>query len=84
MNVVFDLGGVVFTWRPNRIIEHVFKDPTIHEKIRTEIFAHPDWERLDRGVLENEEAIERGARRTGLSMAKIGELKVHTTFVDAD
>ena len=74
MNVVFDLGGVVFTWRPNKIIEHVFKDPAIHEKIRTEIFAHPDWESLDRGVLDNEEAIERGAIRTGLSRSKIGEL----------
>ena len=74
MNVVFDLGGVVFTWRPRQIIEHVFKDPDIQERIRSEIFAHPDWEKLDRGVLDNEEAIERGAMRTGVSRSKIGEL----------
>ena len=74
MNVVFDLGGVVFTWRPRHIIEHVFKNPEIHEKIRTEIFAHPDWEKLDRGVLDNEEAIERGSMRTGLSRSEISRL----------
>jgi putative hydrolase of the HAD superfamily len=77
MNVVFDLGGVVFTWQPRQIIGRVFKDPEIQEKIRTEIFAHPDWEGLDRGVLDKDEAIERGAMRTGLSRSEISKLMWH-------
>ena len=74
MNVVFDLGGVVFTWQPNQIINSVFEDRESREKVMSEIFAHPDWVELDRGTLDSGEAIERGYMRTGLSRSKLGEL----------
>ena len=74
MNVVFDLGGVVFTWQPDLIIKSVFEDHETQEKVRSEIFAHPDWVELDRGILDRGEAIERGAIRTELSRSKISEL----------
>ncbi len=74
MNVVFDLGGVVFTWQPDQIIKSVFEDHETQEKVRSEIFAHPDWVELDRGILDRGEAIERGAIRTELSRSKISEL----------
>ncbi len=74
LNVVFDLGGVVFTWQPDRIIENLFEDPEIQKKIKSEIFAHSDWVELDRGSLDVDEAIKRGAKRTGLSRSKISEL----------
>ena len=74
MNVVFDLGGVVFTWQPNQIINSVFEDRESREKVMSEIFAHPDWVELDRGTLDTDEAIERGYMRTGLSRSKLGEL----------
>ena len=60
MNVVFDLGGVVFTWQPDQIIKSVFEDRETQEKVRLEMFAHPDWVELDRGILDRGEAIERG------------------------
>ncbi len=74
MNVVFDLGGVVFTWQPDQIIKSVFEDRETQEKVRSEIFVHPDWVELDRGILDRGEAIERGAIRTELSRSKISEL----------
>ena len=74
MNVVFDLGGVIFTWQPDQIIESVFEDRETQEKVRSEIFAHPDWVELDKGILDRGEAIERGAMRTELSRSEISEL----------
>lgn len=74
MNVVFDLGGVVFTWQPDQIIKSVFEDRETQEKVRSEMFAHPDWVELDRGILDRSEAIERGTMRTGLSRSEISEL----------
>ena len=74
MNVVFDLGGVVFSWRPDQITKSVFEDKEIQERVRSEIFAHQDWLDLDKGILDRDEAIERGAMRTKLPRSKISEL----------
>ena len=66
MNIVFDLGGVVFNWRPDAIIESIFEDPATQNLVRKKVFAHLDWVELDRGTLSLEQAIDRGAARTGL------------------
>ena len=66
MNIVFDLGGVVFEWRPDKIIHHVFQDPGEQALVKKEIFEHRDWVELDRGTIELEQAIDNGAARTGL------------------
>ena len=74
MNIVFDLGGVVVNWQPENIIRHFFQDPDQQDIVRSEIFAHEDWIELDRGTLELDQAIIRGAARTGLPRARIAEL----------
>jgi len=74
LNIVFDLGGVVFKWQPDNIINSVFDDKGTHEIVRREIFQHQDWLDLDRGTLDYEHAIERGASRTGLSTDEIRHL----------
>ena len=74
MNIVFDLGGVVVRWQPENIIRHFFQDPDQQDIVRSEIFAHADWIELDRGTIEDDQAIIRGATRTGLPRAKIAEL----------
>ncbi len=73
-NVVFDLGGVVFTWKPEEIIKSVFEDSKIQQKVKDEIFCHPDWVELDRGKLDKDLAIERASIRTGLSGSEIKKL----------
>ena len=74
MNIVFDLGGVVFRWQPEKIIRHFFHDSNEQDLVRSEIFSHIDWIELDRGTIENDQAIIRGAARTGLPHSKIKEL----------
>ncbi len=74
MNIVFDLGGVVFAWRPESIIKSVFDDASTQDLVRNEIFQHADWVSLDRGTLSFENAVERGASRTGLSLEEIETL----------
>ena len=74
MNIVVELGGVVFTWDPDSIIAAVFVDPETRQRVRALIFDHPDWLELDRGTLELDEAIHRGAVRTAMPQAEIERL----------
>ena len=71
MNIVFDLGGVVFNWQPDVIIRGLFEDAETRDLVRQEIFEHADWVELDRGTISLEQAVVRGARRTGLSSQDI-------------
>lgn len=74
MNIVFDLGGVVFEWHPDKIISSLFDDEKIKQRVKTQIFQHPDWLELDRGTLPTEQAIQRGADRTKLSHEEVRQL----------
>ena len=74
LNIVFDLGGVVFYWRPDVIIQSVFDDAETQALVKAKIFGHTDWIRLDRGTLSADEAMDRGAVRTGLPRADIDRL----------
>ena len=74
MNIVFDLGGVVFRWQPEVLVASVFEDRRIRELVLREIIQHPDWIELDRGTLPLANAIRRGAARTGLPDPEIGRL----------
>lgn len=74
MNIVFDLGGVVFNWQPDKIIESVFSDARVRKVVKNEIFGHSDWAELDRGTLNLEQAIDRGALRSRLPRSDISKL----------
>lgn len=74
MNIVFDLGGVVFNWQPDKLIKGVFEDSATQNLVRAEILEHPDWLELDRGTLDFQDAVNRGAQRTGLPNADIERL----------
>jgi len=74
LNIVFDLGGVVFNWQPDAIIKGVFEDLETQDLVRTEVLEHSDWVELDRGTISLEQAIDRGATRTGLPSKDIERL----------
>jgi putative hydrolase of the HAD superfamily len=74
VNIVFDFGGVVFTWEPEVLIAKAFADPAVQAIIRAEVFGHADWLALDRGTLPRQEAIVRAAGRTGLAASTIAAL----------
>jgi putative hydrolase of the HAD superfamily len=64
-NVIFDLGGVVIEWSPDRILEAYYADPHVRASMKTALFLHPDWLQLDRGTLSEAEALIRLEGRTG-------------------
>jgi putative hydrolase of the HAD superfamily len=74
VNIIFDLGGVVFSWNPEKIIARVFDDPAVRTLVRLKIFNHPDWDELDRGTLLYPEATLRAVERTGLPASSIAQL----------
>ncbi|RLD06304.1 MAG: hypothetical protein DRI65_07060 [Chloroflexota bacterium] len=74
LNIVFDLGGVVFNWQPDEIIKSVFSDIRTRQVVKNEIFGHSDWVELDKGTLTLEQAIDRGAIRTRLPRSDISNL----------
>ncbi|NND47891.1 MAG: HAD family phosphatase [Woeseiaceae bacterium] len=74
MNIVFDLGCVVFDWQPDALVRSVFDDPKTQALVRREIIDHPDWVELDRGTLALDQAVVRGATRTGLPDAEVARL----------
>jgi putative hydrolase of the HAD superfamily len=77
-NVIFDLGGVVLRWSPDDIIRNFCPDEALQSIIRREVFKHPDWLEMDRGVLQEHEAIPRFQRRTGLSLGEVSDLMQKT------
>ena len=74
MNIVFDLGGVVFNWQPDAIIRSIFNDTDTQNLVRKGVFEHSDWIELDRGSITPEQAIDRGAARTGLRAEDVERL----------
>lgn len=74
MNIISDLGGVVFSWNPEKIIDQVFDDPAVKDLVREKIFHHRDWDELDRGTLLYPEATLRAVERTGLPVSSIARL----------
>jgi putative hydrolase of the HAD superfamily len=64
-NVIFDLGGVVIEWSPDRILESYYDDPAMRAIMKTALFLHPDWLQLDRGTLSEAQGLLRLGDRTG-------------------
>lgn len=55
--VIFDVGGVLLDFDPERMVRFATDDPADAALLRREIFSHADWNRLDRG--EGEETVLR-------------------------
>ncbi len=74
-DVVFDLGGVVFQWKPRQLLQDLFPQQVTSEAVAREWAAqifqtfHPeaDWALFDLGQIEPEPLAQRIAVRTGLA-----------------
>lgn len=73
-NVIFDLGGVVLEWNPDKILESYYSDPSARAAIKAALFKHPDWLQMDRGTLTESEALGRLKNRTGRPAAELSGL----------
>jgi putative hydrolase of the HAD superfamily len=74
MNIIFDLGGVVFDWVPDAFIKSVYDNSAVGELVKKELLQHPDWIELDRGTLDKSTAISRCAQRSGLLESQVAPL----------
>ena len=70
MNVVFDFGAVLFTWRPIEIVTEAFPKhaatPTEARHLAHAMFSHADWHDYDRGLVEMEVVVDRLSTRLEL------------------
>jgi FMN phosphatase YigB (HAD superfamily) len=76
-NVIFDFGGVLVEWQPQRLIERFYADAILRERVRDAVFQHPDWNEMDRGTLEEGDAVVRFADRTGRPVSEMSALLQH-------
>ena len=73
-NVIFDLGGVVIEWNPDRILESFYEDAETRAYMKKHMFQHPDWLELDRGTMHETVVLERASVRTGRPAAEVNGL----------
>jgi FMN phosphatase YigB (HAD superfamily) len=73
-NVIFDLGGVVLEWNPDRILEAYYSDPEVRALMKKQMFQHPDWLELDRGTMHETVVLQRASERTGRPAADVNGL----------
>jgi putative hydrolase of the HAD superfamily len=73
-NVIFDFGGVLVRWKPQEIIDKFYQDADLRARLREEVFQHPDWLEMDRGALDDAQAVRRFAARMGRPEAEMLEL----------
>ena len=78
MNIVFDFGAVVFSWRPDDIVSGIFPQRAATAQdahtLAGQIFHHEDWQNFDRGTIEQAALIERTAQRLHLPHAAMHSL----------
>jgi FMN phosphatase YigB (HAD superfamily) len=70
-NVIFDLGGVVLDWNPDRIVARFQPDAALQAAFKASVFGHADWKAFDRGGVTEVELIGRLESRLGLSRSEV-------------
>lgn len=77
-NVIFDLGGVLIQWNPQKIVSTFTDDFSLQQLLLKEVFYHQDWLDLDKGILTEPEAAAKIAERASLNVQVIFDLFVTT------
>ena len=78
MDVVFDIGNVLFEWNPQEIVKSLFTSETEQQEALQHIIYHLDWHMLDKGVLTLEDAKSRANERCSLGIYKVIKLFAET------
>ncbi len=74
MDIIFDVGNVLFEWKPEELVEGVFSCDTEKQLALEHILLHNDWLELDKGTLHLNDAISRACERTEMDEAIIKTL----------
>ena len=62
-NIVFDMGNVLVRYDAARTCEHYIEDVLDRERVRTAVFASPEWVWLDMGIMTDEQALKQMCSR---------------------
>ena len=73
-NVIFDVGGVLLDWNPDRLLAGYYDDPAERDTMKQAIFLHADWLALDQGVISEPDLLRRIAARAGRPVPELGNL----------
>ena len=73
-NVVFDMGGVVLEWNPEKILADFYSDAPLRAALRQALFLHPDWRAFNRGEMDEADLIQGAVARSGRSAAELAAL----------
>jgi len=78
VNIVFDLGAVLFTWEPEQLVRthlgaHAADAPAVTALARA-LFTHEDWLGFDRGTHSLDDAIARMAQRLSLPADRLSAM----------
>jgi putative hydrolase of the HAD superfamily len=78
MNVVFDFGAVLFTWRPVDLMMECFPERAASRSeaghLAHEVFGHREWQEFDRGTIAMADVVSQVARRVGIDATVLGAL----------
>lgn len=78
LNIVFDFGAVLFTWRPVELVARYFPAQASTSAqaghLAHEVFGHADWSNFDRGTLDMHTVVQRTSQRLDLDHAALTEL----------
>ncbi len=77
-NVVFDVGNVLLSWNPGALVRDHLPTGSDADHFRRSIFDHSDWVDLDRGTLDEADALLRFRERTGAPLDLLTRL-VHAS-----
>jgi putative hydrolase of the HAD superfamily len=77
-SVVFDVGNVLLSWDPHAILRDHLPAGADHGHFLRNVFSHEDWVELDRGTLDEEDAILRFVARSGATPELVRRL-VHAS-----
>lgn len=58
-NIIFDMGQVLMSFKPEEYVYGVAKSPKAAEAILRELFGGPEWPMLDAGAISDEETVAR-------------------------
>lgn len=73
-NIVFDLGNVLLSWKPDRYFEKSGCDSDTVSLIMKNVFSSPVWSALDNGDITTADAIKQIARTSSLKSEFIRSL----------
>ena len=77
MNFIFDLGNVLFTFKPEEFIQKLFPDRPLQIELAKAIFLRDEWLQIDLGELTFNEASEIISKKNPAQKADIQHVFEH-------